>query len=127
MASVTRVNGLGVTVGTLYSPNCNLFLMTVKDSSGPTAIDLRDEDDAVNEALEQIIKELNPLAWFAVNADTGIVYLVMDKNISDASELQARVRTIGKDSGATTTSIGPNDIDISGTTITAAATFTVTS
>jgi hypothetical protein len=125
MASVTRVNGLGVTVGTLYSPNCNLFLMTVKDSSGPTAIDLRDEDDAVNEALEQIIKELNPLAWFAVDADTGIVYLVMDKNVSDAAELQIRVRRIGKDAGATTTSIGPNDIDISGTTVVAAASFTV--
>jgi hypothetical protein len=125
MGSVTRVNGLGVTTGTLYSPNCNLFLMTVKDSSGPTAIDLRDEDDAVDEALEMIIKELNPLAWFAVATDTGVVYLVMDKSVNDASELQARVRTIGKDVGATTTSIGPNDIDISGTTVVAAASFTV--
>ena len=117
MASVTRLTGLGVTTGTLYSPNCNLFLMTVKDSAGPTAVDLQGEDDAVDEALEQIIKELNPLAWFAVAPNTGIVYLVMDKSINSASELQARVRTIGKDVGATTTSIGPNDIDISGTTV----------
>lgn len=126
MGSVTRVNGLGVTTGTLYSPNCNLYIMTVKDSAGPTAIDLRDEDDAVDEALEMIIKELNPLAWFAVASDTGVVHLVMDKSVNSASELQARVRTIGKDVGATTTSIGPNDIDISGTTVQAAASFAVT-
>lgn len=124
MASVTRVNGLGVTVGTIYNPNCNLYIMTVKNGSN-TAIDLRAEDDAVDEALEQIIKELNPLAWFAADANTGVVHLVMDKAINDATELQVRVRRIGKDSGATTTSIGPNDIDISGTTVQAAASFTV--
>ena len=125
MASVTRVNGLGVTTGTLYSTNCNLYIMTVKNAAA-SAIDLQGEDDAVDEALEQIIKELNPLAWFAPAASSGVVHLVMDKAVNDASELQVRVRRIGKDSGATTTSIGPNDIDISGTTVQAAASFAVT-
>ena len=117
MAEVTRVNGLGVTVGTLYNLNCNLYIMTVKNVSA-SAIDLRAEDDAVNEALEQIIKEISPLAWFAVNADTGVVHLVMDKNISNATELQTRVRRLG-------TTVGPNNIDVTGTTIQAAASFTV--
>jgi hypothetical protein len=117
MAEVTRVNGLGVTVGTLYNLNCNLYIMTVKNA-GATAIDLRAEDDAVNEALEQIIKEVSPLAWFAANADTGVVHLVVDKSINSAAELQVRVRRLG-------TTVGPNNIDVTGTTIQAAASFTV--
>lgn len=117
MAEVTRVNGLGVTVGTLYNVNCNLYIMTVKNVGG-TAIDLRAEDDAVNEALEQLIKELSPLAWYAADADTGIVHLVMDKSINSAAELQVRVRRLG-------TSVGPNTVDVSGTTVQAAASFAV--
>jgi hypothetical protein len=126
MAVVTRVHGLGATTGVLYSPNCNLYKMTVKDA-GDNAIDLQGEDDAVDETLEMIVKELNPLAWFAPEASSGIVNLVMDKNIDDAGELQTRVRRIGKDAGADTTSIGPNDIDISGTVIESAVSFTVAS
>jgi hypothetical protein len=118
MAEVIRVNGLDVTVGTLYNQNCNLYLMTVKNAAA-AAIDLRAEDDAVNEALEQLIKELSPLAWFSANADTGIVHLVMDKNINSAAELQVRVRRLG-------TTVGPNNIDVSGTTVQAAVSFAVT-
>jgi hypothetical protein len=123
--TVTRVNGLRNTVGTVYADNCNLYLITVKNTSG-TAIDLRAEDDAVDEAVEQIVKELNPLAFFVTNSNAGTISVVMDKSINSASELQARLRTLGKDSGASTTSIGPNDIDISGTTVQDAATFVVT-
>ena len=116
MAIVTRTNGLQATVGTLYAPNCNLWLATVKNTGG-SAIDLRAEDDAVNETVEAIIQDLNPLAYFTTDSNAGTMMLVMDKAINSASELQARIRTIGKDSGASTTSIGPNDIDISGTTV----------
>ncbi len=123
--TVTRVNGLRNTVGTVYADNCNLYLITVKNTGG-TAIDLRAEDDAVDEAVEQIVKELNPLAFFVTDSSAGTISVVMDKAINSASELQTRLRTLGKDSGASTTSIGPNDIDISGTTVQAAATFVVT-
>jgi hypothetical protein len=116
MASVTRVNGLQATVGTLYNLNANAFLITVKNAAA-SAIDLRAEDDAVDETVEQIVKELNPLMFFVTNSSAGTICVIMDKSINDASELQTRIRTIGKDSGATTTSIGPNDIDISGTTV----------
>jgi hypothetical protein len=125
MAIVTRVNGLNCTVGTLYNLNANAFLVTVKNSSA-SAIDLRAEDDAVDEAVEQIIKELNPLMFFVTDSAAGTMHIVMDKSTSDASELQTRIRRIGKDSGASTTSIGPNDIDISGTTVTAAASLVLT-
>jgi hydroxymethylpyrimidine pyrophosphatase-like HAD family hydrolase len=124
MGSLTRVNGLAVTVGTLYNLNVNAFLITVKNAAA-SAIDLRAEDDAVDEAVEQIIKELNPLMFFVTNSSAGTIHVIMDQSINSASELQTRIRRIGIDSGATTTSIGPNDIDISGTTVAAGASITV--
>ena len=127
MAGITRRTvGLKTAVDTLFTPGCNLFLITVKDIAGPTAIDLTAEDDAVEETVEAIVKEINPLAYFTVDGSAGVMYVVMDKNINDASELQARIRTIGKDAGASTTSIGPNDIDISGTTVQLGTGMTVT-
>jgi hypothetical protein len=117
MAEVTRVNGLKATVGALYNNNCNVFKSVVKVAAG-TEVDLRAEDDAVNETVEQIVKELNPLAYYTDDSSSGIMYVVMDKAINSAIELRTRVRRIGKDTNATTTSIGPNDIDISGTTVT---------
>jgi hydroxymethylpyrimidine pyrophosphatase-like HAD family hydrolase len=116
MASVTRVNGLRNTAGTLYADNCNLYLITVKNSAA-SAIDLRAEDDAIDEAVEQILEEINPLAFFVTNSSAGTICVIMDKSINSASELQTRIRRIGIDSGASTTSIGPNDVDISGTTV----------
>jgi|TARA_X000000950_G_scaffold218249_1_gene262669 hypothetical protein len=112
------------TVGTMFSPNAFCYKLTVENASN-TAIDLRAEDDAYNEVVAQIIREISPLAYFVVNDNSGVIHLVMDKNINSASELQARIRTIGKDSGATTTSIGPNDIDISGSDVVAASSITV--
>jgi hypothetical protein len=41
----------------------------------------------------------------------------MDINVDDHTELQTRIRRIGVDDGASTTSIGPNDIDISGSDV----------
>ena len=133
--------------GTLFASTCNLYKLTVKDT-GNSAIDLRDEDDAVNDAstppkiavetVEAIVRELNPMAYFTVNDASGVMYIVMDRNTTSdnesvddiatrVNELQKRVRSIGKDTGASTTSIGPNDIDISGSTVEAATgmTFTV--
>ena len=95
-------------------------------NAGTSAIDLRAEDDAVDEAVEQIIKELNPLMFFVTDSSAGTIHVIMDKSTSSAAELQVRIRRIGIDGGgATTTSIGPNDIDISGTTVAAAASITV--
>jgi hypothetical protein len=127
MASVTRVNGLRNTVGTLYSDNVNLFKITVKKTAGGVAaIDLRAEDDAVEEVVEFIVREISPMAFFVVDDSSGVIYVVMDKAITSASELQTRIRRIGIDSGATTTSIGPNDVDISSTTVEAAVSMSFT-
>ena len=118
MAVITRVNGLQATVGTLYNPNCNLYKITVKVGAG-TAVDLRAEDDAVNEVVEQLVKELNPSAYITVNDTSGVVYVVVDKNISSAAELQIRIRNMGA-------AVGANGIDVTGTTVAEATGFTVT-
>ena len=122
MATVTRVTGLDVTVGTVYNLNANIFLLTVKKADA-VAVDLRPEDDAVNEAVEQIIKELNPLANFITNDSSGKIHLVMDKN-SNADDVQLRVRRIAT-SNIDGSTVGPNFVDIGGSTVAAAASFTV--
>ena len=116
MATVTRVNGLRNTVGTLYADNCTLFKIQVQNAANSN-IDLRDEDDAIDEAVEQLVKDLNPLAFFVVNADTGLIYVIMDKNAS-AVDLQARIRNLG-------TTVGPNNIDVTGTDVTVATSLTL--
>ena len=105
-----------MTVGVQHEVGCHCYLLTVQNASN-SAIDLRAEDDAVNEAVEAIIMELNPLAYFITDSSAGTVMLIMDKNFNDHTTLQARIRLIGVDDGATTTSIGPNDIDISGSDV----------
>lgn len=120
-----RVTSMANTVGTMYQPNAYCYKVTIENAAN-SARDLRAEDDAVDEAVEVIIKELNPLAYFIVNDASGVIHLVMDVNHSSASDLQARIRMIGKDPDpATTTSIGPNDIDISGSDVVAASSITV--
>ena len=117
MPEVTRSTGTAhMTVGVQHEVGCHCYLLTVQNASN-SAIDLRAEDDAVNEAVEAIIMEIAPLAYFITNSSAGTVALIMDKNIDDHTELQTRIRRIGVDSGASTTSIGPNDIDISGSDV----------
>ena len=117
MPEVTRVGGTShMTVGVQHEISCHCYLLTVQNASN-SAIDLRAEDDAVNEVVEAIIMDLAPLAYFITNSNAGTVMLIMDKQFNDHSDLQTRIRRIGIDSGATTTSIGPNDIDISGSDV----------
>lgn len=47
----------------------------------------------------------------------------MDKSINSAAELQTRIRRIGLKADGTT-SVGPNNIDISGTVVTDVTTVT---
>ena len=117
MAGFTRTNGLGVTVGTLYQHNAKGFLVTVKNTGG-TAIDLRAEDDAVDEAGEMVIKETSPLMYQLVDAATGIIYTITDAALS-ASDIQARIRSLGS-------TVGPNNIDVTGTTAAAVTGITLT-
>jgi preprotein translocase subunit SecF len=128
MAGQTRVNGSGLSVAaTVYSPGANAFKIIVKIANG-TAVDLRAEDDALDETVEQICKEINPLVYMTTNDNSGTMTVVCDSNAT-AGDLQARIRTIGTASNyptSTVTAVGPNTIDTSGTLVTAAATLTAT-
>jgi len=125
MATVTRLfeNRVQTTAGTMYSPNCNAYLFSIKEGDG-SAIDLRAEDDAVNEVVEQVVKEFNPLAYFITNDASGTMHMVLDKNQNTASELQIQLRRIAGsvEDGST---VGPNAIDIAGSTVVAASSITV--
>jgi hypothetical protein len=116
MADITRVNGLACTVGTLYSLNAKAFLVTVKNAAA-SARDLRAEDDAVDETVEMIVKELNPLIFFVTDSSAGTIHLITDVSLS-ASDIQTRIRNLG-------TVVGPNNIDVTGTTVADAASITI--
>ena len=108
MVSVTRVTGLGVTAGTLYGHNAKAMLVTVKNA-GATAIDLRAEDDAVGEAAEVVLGEISPLMYLVTNSNAGTISVITDIS-ANAADLQAKIRAVG-------TAVGPNNIDVSGTTV----------
>jgi len=116
MAGQTRIFGLGVTAGTLYSHGANGFKLTVQNASNAN-IDLRAEDDAVDEAVEEIINELNPLMYFVVNDNSGVIHLIMDKNHT-AADIQQRVRNLGS-------AVGANSINVTGSDCVAASSITI--
>ena len=78
MAIVTRVNGLSNTAGTIHSLSVKAFLITVQDASNSN-IDLRAEDDAVDEAVEEILGEINPL-MFTVKDNQLSIHIITDRN-----------------------------------------------
>ena len=131
MATVSRVTGVKANAGDLYQVNVNLFLLTVKKADG-NAIDLRTEDesttsgtDLIDGAVEMILKELNPLAYLITDSNAGTIHLVMDKNAT-AADIQTRVRRVGlnpNDDGSTV--LGSGSVDISGSTVANANSFTV--
>ena len=130
MATVTRVNGSGLTLaGDVHSPGAFAFKILVKDTSA-AAIDLRDEDDAIDEAVEAIVKEINPLIYHTTNDNSGTITVVC-ANSASATDLQHRIRTIAGDYDRdadtySVSTVGPNNLDCSGTDVTDAATLVAT-
>ncbi len=130
MAEVTRVNGSGqFTAGNVF---CNghvfAFKILVKIANG-TAVDLRAEDDAIDEVVEAICREICPLIYHTTDDASGTITVVCDTY--DHLGLQHRIRLIGGDWTRSTntyavTAVGPNNIDISGTLVTASATLVAT-
>ena len=128
MAGITRVHGSGLsTAGNVFSPGAFAFKILVKIANG-TAVDLRAEDDAIDETVEAICKEINPLIYSTTNDASGTMTVVCD-NSATAADLQARIRLIGRAENyptRTVTAVGPNTIDTSGTLVTLAATLIAT-
>ena len=95
MAGFTRTNGAAAAVvGTLTTTaQLKAYLITVKNDSD-TAIDLRSDDGVVEGKLEQLLREINPLMYFATDSSAGTVTIVVDGHANDAASLQDRVRNI---------------------------------
>ncbi len=115
MAEFTRVNGFGnYTTGTIRSvAQLSAFLITVKNASA-SAQDLRSEDDGAEEVMEAVIREVQPLMYFAPSTTAGTIHVIVDGHAVDATTLQIRLRALG-------TAVGPNAVDVSGTTVAAAS------
>ena len=128
MAGQTRVHGSGKSAaGVVHYPGAFAFKILVKIANG-TAVDLRAEDDALDETVEQICKEINPLVYHTTNDNSGTMTVVCDNSVT-AADLQTRIRTIGTAANyptSTVTAVGPNNIDTSGTLVTLAATLVAT-
>ena len=128
MAGQTRVNGSGKSAaGDVHYPGAFAFKILVKIANG-TAVDLRAEDDAIDETVEQICKEINPLIYHTTNDNSGTMTVVCDNSVT-AADLQTRIRTIGTAANyptSTVTAVGPNNIDTSGSLVTLAATLVAT-
>ena len=95
MAGFTRTNGAGAAiVGTLTTTaQLKAYLVTIKNDSD-TAIDLRSDDGVVEGKLEQFLREISPLMYFATDSSAGTVTVVVDGHHNDAASLQSRVRQI---------------------------------
>ena len=107
MATFTRVNGAGFTdVGTLYSTSqIDAYKLTIRSTSGTdpvtngTAIDLRSDDGTVEGNVEQLMREISPLMYYADDADTGVVHVIVDNHANTAASLTSRIGQIfGTDS-----------------------------
>jgi hypothetical protein len=117
----TRVNGsVGTTDGGIYNPGASLafFVVAVKDGSG-TAVDLR-SSDATGQALEAVFFAFptGVIAYDSANANTGVIHVIVDgANAPGAAALQASIRAMG--------TVGSDSKDVSGSTVSAGAGFTV--
>ena len=126
MAGQTRntasigAKGLGlIGAGANFKSTANLGMFKVQlQNASNSNQDIRAEDDAAFETLEMVLGAINPLAYSVVNDNSGVIHFVVDGSQWDADGLQIAIRNLG-------TAVGPNDIDVSGSDVTAATTFVV--
>lgn len=104
MATVTRVNGFSkYAQGTLYSVvQLKAFLIDAQAA-------LTTEDDGADEAMEAIIREVQPLMYYSAGTAQTIT-VVVDGHAVNAATLQARIRNLGS-------TVGPNNFDLSAATV----------
>ena len=122
MSATTRVNGSGqYTTGTIRSvAQLKAFIITVKGTS--TAVDLQELDDGVDELVEAVIREVQPVMYFATSSSAGTISVIVDGHAVDAASLQARLRKVVAGVGGDST-YGTEATNV--TTVTAGATLTV--
>ncbi len=111
----TKGNGAGVgdfATGSLIEKH-NVKLIKVD-----VGADLRSEDDATREAVERALQFIQPLAFFAVDDNSGVIHCVVDGSQFDAASLQAQLQAIGSVTD-------PTSYNFSSAAVTAGSSFTV--
>jgi hypothetical protein len=94
MAATTRVNGSGqYLTGTLVS------VVQLKAFVIDVGADLQAQDDGIDEAVENVIREVQPLMYLTPTASDGIIHVIVDGHAVDADTLQARIRNMDSGSG----------------------------
>lgn len=107
----------GVT-GKQLGASLKFYVVTVKDS-GASVVDITAEDDADNEIYEKIIGQFGSVLAYDSTAASGLIYVITDSHAApDASVIQEVIRSMG-------TSVGANNIDVSGTVVVNGTSFTV--
>ena len=118
MAKIERKSGFGNYVVGTYRTTANIdaYAIAVINASS-AAVDIRGEDDGANEYVEALHMALNPIGFYATDSNAGLATVLVDGSQWDAAALQSAVRHLG-------TASGPNNIDGSLSTVTAATTLT---
>lgn len=111
MPGVTRIHGFdNYTTGAVRTTN-NLGAYLID-----LGADIQGEDDAANEAIEAAMREVQPLMYCAPSDASGTITVIVDNSQSDAESIQVRLQNLG--------TVGPNNYDMSGATVTEATTVT---
>jgi hypothetical protein len=127
MAEVTR-NGqysftgatevLNGSTGKQLGGSLKFYLVTVKDA-GNSAVNITGEDDADGEVFEKILRLFDGVQAYDSVGASGLIYIIADSHAApDSATLEASIRALG-------TSVGPNTIDVSGSTVVDGVSFTV--
>ena len=95
MAATTRFNGSfgNYSTGTLRTvAQLKAFLI---DAGGDLQAQDADAAGEVDQAVEAIIREVQPLMYSTPSAADGVIHVIVDGHAVDAAGLQARIRAMG--------------------------------
>jgi hypothetical protein len=108
MSATTRYNGSygNFSTGTLRSVYQQKAF--VIDCGGDLQAQDADAAGEVDQAVEAVIREVQPLMYFTPSASDGLIHVIVDGHAVDAATLQARIRAMGT----------VNSYDLSGATVT---------
>jgi len=113
MSATTRYNGSygNFAQGTIYSvAQLKAFLI---DAGGSLVNQDADAAGEVDQAMEAVIREVQPLMYYSTGTD-GTITVVVDGHAVDATTLQLRLQALGT----------VNGYDLSGATVTLASSLT---
>ena len=108
MSTTTRYNGSfgNYATGTLRSVvQLKAFVI---DAGGDLQAQDSDSAGEVDQAVEAVIREVQPLMYFTPSASSGLIHVIVDGHAVDATTLQARIQAMGT----------VNSYDLSGATVT---------